>query len=63
VAKRRVQKASEVSTVGWKLGSEGASGGGKQSKLARTGIDRARSNKVAAAFRKKKVDLTSEFAS
>lgn len=62
VAKRKAQAASQVSTVGWKLGSEGASSGGKQSKLARTGIDRARSNKVAAVFRKKKVDLVSEFA-
>jgi hypothetical protein len=51
----------ELSSLGWKLGTEGT--GSQVSKLAKTGIDRARSNKVAQVFKKKKIDLASEFAS
>lgn len=57
---RSKKDAKEVSNIGWRIGSEAA--GNKPSKLAKTGIDRVRSNKVAAVFKKKKVDLASEFA-
>jgi hypothetical protein len=50
----------ELSSIGWKLGTEG---NGPVSKLAKTGIDRVRSMKVAQVFKKKKIDLASEFAS
>lgn len=61
-AKRKSSGSSkkDVSSTGWKLGNEGT--GNQVSKLARTGIDRARSSKVAQVFKKKKVDLVSEFA-
>ena len=61
--RRSKKDAKEISNVGWKLGTEGTGAGGKASRLAKTGIDRVRSNKVAQVFKKKKVDLASEFAS
>jgi ATP-dependent RNA helicase DDX31/DBP7 len=60
--KRARKEKKETSNIGWRIGTE-TSGGGKAGKLARTGIDRARSNKVAAVFKKKKIDMVSEFAS
>lgn len=57
MAGRKRKDKPELSNVGWKIGTE-ATGSSK----AKKGIDRARSNKIAQAFKKKKVDLVSEFA-
>lgn len=61
--KREKKPKMELSSLGWKIGTEGGANQAPKSKLAKTGIDRARSTKVAQQFKKKKMDLVSEFAS
>jgi len=55
-------KSGKVTSSAWKIGNEHAASGGSMSSKGNKGIDRARTQKVAQQFKRKKLDLTSEFA-